>query len=152
MGRLTEKRRFKYFRPDEETTTVCVDGYIEHVEIDDDSIKKEHHYYLVGEAFDKLAEYEDLEEQGLLLRLPCKVGQEVYVIVQGFNIKNNTSMHKIFTRHIVQIRGNKLNPIYFVTEVGDSFVPSCIGKTVFLTIEEAEAAIEKLKGEHNVVT
>lgn len=30
---------------------------------------------LVGKAITKLAEYEDLEEQGLLLRLPCKVGQ-----------------------------------------------------------------------------
>lgn len=29
---------------------------------------------------DKLAEYEDLGEQGLLLRLPCKVGSTVYAI------------------------------------------------------------------------
>ena len=29
----------------------------------------------------KLAEYEDLEEQGLLLRLPCKVGDTVYKII-----------------------------------------------------------------------
>ena len=28
----------------------------------------------------KLADYEDLEEQGLLLRLPCKVGDEFWVI------------------------------------------------------------------------
>lgn len=102
-----------------------------------------------GEAIDRLGAYEDLEEQGLLLRLPCKIGQEVYVIAQEFNIKNNTSMHKIFTRYVVQIRGNKLNPIYFVTEGGDSFVPSGIGKRIFLTIEEAEAALEKLKGEEH---
>ena len=29
-------------------------------------------------AIQKLAEYEDLEEQGLLLKLPCKVGDTVY--------------------------------------------------------------------------
>ena len=29
-------------------------------------------------AYKKLAEYEDLEEQGLLLRLPCKVGSPLY--------------------------------------------------------------------------
>lgn len=29
---------------------------------------------------DKLREYEDLEEQGLLIRLPCKVGDVVYKI------------------------------------------------------------------------
>lgn len=31
-----------------------------------------------GEVIDKLAAYEDAEEQGLLLRLPCKVGDKVY--------------------------------------------------------------------------
>lgn len=30
--------------------------------------------------FKKLAEYEELEEQGLLLRLPCKVGDTVYSV------------------------------------------------------------------------
>ena len=33
----------------------------------------------------KLADYEDLEEQGRLIKLPCKVGDTVYVIV-GKNI------------------------------------------------------------------
>lgn len=32
------------------------------------------------EAVDKLADYEDAEEQGLLLRLPCNVGDVVYYI------------------------------------------------------------------------
>lgn len=31
-------------------------------------------------AYKKLAEYENLEEQGLLLRLPCSVGDTVYAI------------------------------------------------------------------------
>ena len=30
-------------------------------------------------AMEKLASYEDAEDQGLLLRLPCKVGDTVYV-------------------------------------------------------------------------
>lgn len=34
--------------------------------------------YDVREIINKLAEYEDLEEQGLILRLPCKVGDTVY--------------------------------------------------------------------------
>ena len=32
----------------------------------------------IGDVLGKLAEYEDLEEQGLLLRLPCKVGDTVH--------------------------------------------------------------------------
>ena len=34
----------------------------------------------------KLAEYEDLEEQGKLLKLPCAVGDTVYVLAECENI------------------------------------------------------------------
>lgn len=33
--------------------------------------------------FNRLAEYEDLEEQGKLIKLPCKVGDKVYVRMQS---------------------------------------------------------------------
>lgn len=33
-----------------------------------------------GSPTDKLAAYEDAEEQGLLLRLPCKVGDTIYEV------------------------------------------------------------------------
>ena len=35
---------------------------------------------LLHDVLEKLAEYKNLEEQGLLLRLPCKVGSTVYAI------------------------------------------------------------------------
>lgn len=35
-------------------------------------------------AIQKLAEYEDLEAQGLLLKLPCKVGDTVYAVTRDF--------------------------------------------------------------------
>lgn len=38
------------------------------------------------DLIDKLAEYEDAEEQGLLLRLPCKVGDEFWVIAYRSNV------------------------------------------------------------------
>ena len=34
----------------------------------------------INEAIKKLAHYEDLEEQGKLIELPCKVGDTVYAI------------------------------------------------------------------------
>lgn len=40
-------------------------------------------------AYKKLAEYEDLEEQGLLLRLPCGIGDDVYFIPSKTNYKLN---------------------------------------------------------------
>ena len=36
---------------------------------------------LLLEIANRLAEYEDMEEQGLLLRLPCKVGDRVYQVI-----------------------------------------------------------------------
>lgn len=35
------------------------------------------------DVMNALAEYEDLEEQGLLVRLPCKVGTEVFCYFPG---------------------------------------------------------------------
>lgn len=34
----------------------------------------------IQRAIDKLAKYEDAEEQGLLLKLPCKVGSSIWYI------------------------------------------------------------------------
>ncbi len=39
-------------------------------------------------AIEKLKEYEDLEEQGLLLKLPCKVGDTLYLIDTDEKIKD----------------------------------------------------------------
>ena len=36
-------------------------------------------------AYKKLAEYEDLEQQGLLLRLMCKAGSTVYLICSRYS-------------------------------------------------------------------
>ena len=40
----------------------------------------------IGDILEKFAEYEDLEEQGLLLRLPCKVGDTVWELDEHKNI------------------------------------------------------------------
>lgn len=53
----------------------------------------------------ELKKYEDLEEQGLLVRLPCKVGDDVYIIpspsVYGLNIINGYEKHnKIYHQHV----------------------------------------------------
>ena len=40
-------------------------------------------------AYKKLADYEDLEEQGLLLRLPCGIGADIYFVPSETNYKLN---------------------------------------------------------------
>ena len=49
-------------------------------------IKEYWEHKQVAEYLKKLKEYKDLEEQGLLLRLPCKVGDTVYVVTSPFNV------------------------------------------------------------------
>lgn len=59
-------------------------------------------------ALEKLAAYEDLEEQGLLVRLPCKVGDDVYIIpspsVYGLNIINGyENLNRVYHQHVGSI-------------------------------------------------
>ena len=89
---------------------------------------------------DVIREYEELEEQGLLLKLPCKVGQKVWIV-----FKDN-----IIEEHIVSwIK---------IGEVNDTicFEDDCcysvwnknyedFKKWVFFTREEAEQELKRLE-------
>ena len=98
-----------------------------------------------NEAYYKLQHYEDLEEQGRLIELPCKIGDTVYYI----NTHNRLSLFKntvyeakvarfVTTRYgtsiVIQIRNE-----YGCTEL---YSEDNYNKTVFLTKEEAEAALK----------
>lgn len=80
---------------------------------------------LIIDACKKLAEYEQLEEQGLLVRLPCKVGTEVYYIL-GIPNKTPCTIDKC---------------VFELLDVHK------IGKSLFLTREEAEKKLKELKNE-----
>ena len=80
-------------------------------------------YEMLDNCLHKLAEYEDAEEQGLLLRLPCKVGDTVYSVVKDG----------------LQIFELKFSLDFYVRRMSD------FGKTVFLTKEEAGQALETMK-------
>ena len=85
-------------------------------------------------ALKQLKEYEDLEEQGKLLKLPCTVGDTAY-IVKG---------DKVLRNYVVQIHIAQVEAQTFFSCYDDCFGIEQIGKTVFLTREEAEAALKKL--------
>ena len=86
---------------------------------------------------EKLKEYEDLEEQGLLLRLPCKVGDTLYRLVPNL-------YREYVEIKIAQFVINK-NGIYFITDKGVSWSVDKIGKTVFLTKSEAEQKLKEME-------
>ena len=91
------------------------------------------------EVWLKLAHYEDFEEAGRLLVLPCKVGDRVFCILHSKNeiVEDVVEDYDIWSiKNGLKLRISLLNINDYV--VGE------FGKTVFLTLEEAEAA---LKGE-----
>ena len=100
----------------------------------------------------KLAEYEDLEEQGLLLKLPCKVGDTVYVIDTIYECDNDYMDCIMEFPDVYQCeRGFKceyeheklvVRPKSFDFKMLDNF-----NKTVFLTKEEAEQELKRLESE-----
>lgn len=87
----------------------------------------------------KLADYEDLEEQGLLVRLPCKVEEKLWCIV-------NSTIRELRVHHFDM-------PAFGTTDIvfryADGFklerFVGEIGKTVFLTREEAVNKLEEMK-------
>ena len=78
--------------------------------------------YPTRRIIEKLAEYEDLEEQGLLLKLPCPIGTEVWTIMCGMTGKHPTLFKQSFEYSMIE---------HF-------------GKAVFLTKDEAQNKIEEM--------
>lgn len=88
-------------------------------------------------AIEKLAAYEDAEEQGVLLRLPCKVGDTVYVPTRNF-ISELRITEVTCDRNGIYLRWVLLSGIYPNL---NGFAGRKIGNEVFLTKSEAEAKL-----------
>ena len=98
----------------------------------------------IQKAFDKLAEYEDLEEQGLLLKLPCKIGDTVYQLINShiYEYKVIGICFDIFQNKWMYEVAYQIGLEWFKTMCDfDAFGKS---KTVFLTKEEAEKKLKEL--------
>ena len=80
-------------------------------------------------AIKKLADYEDLEAQGLLVRLPCKVGTEVYYIL-GIPNKTPCAIDKC---------------VFKLSDIDK------IGESLFLTHKEAEKKLDEMKKEERAI-
>ena len=102
-------------------------------------------------ALFKLAEYEDLEEQGLLIRLPCKACSATYLICSRYTkcskhgeefeeydcqgCEDECDSHKEYYIH----KNLSVDLEWIVRNINR------FGKTVFLTQSEAEEALRKMK-------
>lgn len=103
-------------------------------------------------AIARLAAYEDAEEQGLLLRLPCKVGDTVWVVTSPFNVFDDIEydedmkdeVYEAFISSVTFYKDNEQYRIYAKATnqfIGAYFRECDFGKTVFLTRAEAEAKL-----------
>lgn len=103
----------------------------------------------------KLADYEDLEEKGLLLRLPCKVGDTVYQIPSKVNYDLNVlhgydANNRVYNQKVSKI---VLDGEYWYLEcdkdreygTGRICLDRSFGETWFLTKEEAEKALKEME-------
>ena len=117
----------------------------------------------IGKAVDKLAAYEDAEEQGKL-RLPCEVGDAVYLIDKDEN--DRLQVYEGKWRRVSLVQTSKSSSFELCGEISydkhDCFYndgrtmeqgmyvgqeSTKIGEVVFLTREQAEAKLKELEGE-----
>lgn len=92
----------------------------------------------------EIPDYEDLEEQNKLLRLPCTVGDTVYEVQY---LRKRIQPYIIITVHVSNC-GN-----FYEWELKDGkgiygnvngFSEYALGKSVFLAYEEAKAALKEI--------
>lgn len=105
----------------------------------------------VGKAIEKLADYEDAEEQGLLVRLPCKVGDIVWDNDFGYPewYEKKAFSYGYCDSYVESGVGIEDEIIFYyensIGSITGAFPMSEIGKTVFLTHKEAEKKFEEMK-------
>lgn len=99
-------------------------------------VKWENNYHNV---LQKLTDYEDLEEQGFLLRLPCKLGDTIY------SIANDGKIYPVKATREVRIVNGVLHIICESCRYSDLVSYDDIGKTIFLTKSEAEQKLKEME-------
>ena len=120
-----------------------VDGFIKTVE-NQTCEGYEHGRILTNAEADKWNEYKQLEEQGLLLRLPVKVGDTIWYVDDD---DDNYPIEAKIIR--IEIKENYV--LYYAEEKEDcgtlGLDSDDIGKTVFLTKEEAEQKLKEMESD-----
>ena len=113
--------------------------------------------WAMADLREKLKYYEDAEEQGLLLRLPCKVGDTVYVITSPFNVFDDIEydenmkdeVYEAYVSSVSFYESGEQYRIYAKATnhfIGAYFRECDFGKTVLLTKAEAESKLAEMEG------
>lgn len=98
----------------------------------------------INKCFNKLGEYETMEEQGKLLKLPCVVGDTVYRINKG-------TKEPIISMAVVEVGTLSFKAGGLVIQIScrdnadggeTSYLNTDFGNIIFRTREQAEAALK----------
>lgn len=108
---------------------------------------KQHDYI---SAARKLCDYEDAEEQGLLVRLPANKNKEIYVISSRWTVCSECgSRFDEYSCIGCEYECDSEKEYYvcptYLSSINVSTYANRFGKTVFLTREEAEKKLEEMK-------
>ena len=87
---------------------------------------------LTDDDVDRWHVYKNAEEQGLLLRLPCKVGDTIYHI---WNVDDKPEIQEIKIETLTNLVAHMENGNF--------------GKYIFLTQAEAEQKLKEMEGSHD---
>ena len=113
----------------------------------------ENSYQYKGLLLEALGKYEDAEEQGLLLRLPCKVGDKVWLIMIS-GIKEKKPLYRIYEATVTEVSVDFYRNLLISTITNDTkkykneVTISAIGETIFLAREEAEAKLKEMENQN----
>ena len=92
------------------------------------------------QLYEKLKNFEDLEEQGLLLKLPCKLGKNLYDITEFVEGYDSPDIYLIETSRI-EISKDKEGLIYTID--GVDYREKDFGTVLFTSEEKALKAISE---------
>lgn len=110
----------------------------------------------VAELLEELKSYKEAEEQGLIMRLPCKVGDTVWVVTSPINVFGydeydgdaEYEVYESFLSSVSYYASGEQFRIY--AKVTNSFIVAYFrecdfGESIFLTREDAEKKLEEMK-------
>ena len=89
-----------------------------------------------GLSIDRLRELAEADKDGRVVVLPCKVGDTVYFALLG----------RIIEKQVFSIVSFSNSTRIYCGGTSEYFRPEDIGKTFFLTREEAEKALREMEG------
>ena len=104
----------------------------------------------LAEWLEKSKEYQQLEKQGRLIKLPCNRGDKIYFIKSAFSMAHFPIEAKVTSICGVDCDNDVMySSITEYNKIDRRFRSSDIGKTVFLTKSETEAKLKELRGGEN---